>query len=579
MTKATFLINLKSLLLSLLATIFIATSANAQSLIHLSDATGISISASEEAELQRAADSLIAAFPVAFQDSFKVYDCGLYLQQEHYQGGYPEVFGKLVEEAGARSKYYLVVGKSLKTDGNLEIWLKLNLPSTQEFSCLDKISQNLRKNLNSKFGIIANEFSVKNDNNFLYYYQSFEEVLNQLKAYIIELKLCCDYQSRDGNQCSSCILTILQFENTLNKAGLLGAHVSKVIDNTHLNMGEEEIGYSIESESILINLDSAIANFKSEILAKFPNATIKIYPFSYIVGCSDFEDIYTNFLSTNADIGLILGVTGKNAESGKIWWQLISKDDDHINPPSYSGNNNSIYFFNKGKFKGKTTTIVNTRPKGVFQQNNIATNAFGYYSIAPNDLEFIFADSELTPLTITSEDLQDGILQTYQNTNEPLLNKALIMSKEQIIAQLAEQVSNPYGNPKGVYQKGAFDFHLSNIWALKSGSTGWSGPFDYSTKNYLQDRVNYIFIIDDGENIIGHNYRNMGNFLWGAATYILGIPEMLALSGAHWNNLINEPDFNFDSVDDQYSIKLGRFYAKTYNWKELAGKGNKNILK
>ncbi len=98
--------SLKSLLLSLLATIFIVTSANAQSLIHLSDATGISISASEEAELQRAADSLIAAFPVAFQDSFKVYDCGFYLQQEHYQGGYPEVFGKLVDEAGAQSKYW-----------------------------------------------------------------------------------------------------------------------------------------------------------------------------------------------------------------------------------------------------------------------------------------------------------------------------------------------------------------------------------------------------------------------------------------------------------------------------------------
>ena len=155
---ATIFISLKFLLLSLFATLFIRTTANAQSLIHLSDATGISISASEETELQTAADSLIAALPVAFQDSFRVYDCGFYLQQEHYVGGYPEVFGKMVEEAGAQSKYYLVVGKSKSSeDDEIKYYCKLHFPNTIIFSCMDHISSTRRLEYNNILNMLAKE--------------------------------------------------------------------------------------------------------------------------------------------------------------------------------------------------------------------------------------------------------------------------------------------------------------------------------------------------------------------------------------------------------------------------------------
>lgn len=58
----------------------------------------------------------------------------------------------------------------------------------------------------------------------------------------------------------------------------------------------------------------------------------------------------------------------------------------------------------------------------------------------------------------------------------------------------------------------------------------------------------------------------MGNFLWGAATYIMGVPQFLALSGAHVNNLVID-NWTLDSPDDQYAIKLGRYYAKKMGWK------------
>ena len=79
--------------------------------------------------------------------------------------------------------------------------------------------------------------------------------------------------------------------------------------------------------------------------------------------------------------------------------------------------------------------------------------------------------------------------------------------------------------------------------------------------------------------MVGHNYRNMGNFLWGAATYIMGVPQWLALSGAHGQNMFGKSGSGgLDSPDDQYSIKLGRFYAKKMKWKTIYG-GKNNVFR
>ena len=199
--------SLKSLLLSLLATIFIVTSANAQSLIHLSDATGISISASEEAELQRAADSLIAAFPVAFQDSFKVYDCGLYLQQEHYQGGYPEVFGKLVEEAQSKSKYYFILGRSIGS--STKIFVTLKLPTSGKFSCSNPLERELEQ---VDFKFYAD--SLLNSNNALNTLTKVEELtIAYVTANIKAHTECCDPGRSACNECMSHTLINTYFQS------------------------------------------------------------------------------------------------------------------------------------------------------------------------------------------------------------------------------------------------------------------------------------------------------------------------------------------------------------------------------
>jgi hypothetical protein len=127
-------------------------------------------------------------------------------------------------------------------------------------------------------------------------------------------------------------------------------------------------------------------------------------------------------------------------------------------------------------------------------------------------------------------------------------------------------------------KRGAFDVHPFAPWSLFFESFGFSAPFDYTAKSWILDRANYLFVTDDGIYRVGHDMNNYGNFLWGAATYIMGIPQLLALAGAHMNNLIKEPGFTFDSPDDQYSIKLGRRYAKEMKFRTNYG-GRKNIFR
>lgn len=531
---------------------------------------------SYQAALEAAACQLRDSFPTIHQNDFKVYDFGFYSLNQYQQGGFKAVWDKVRSSVASQSQYYLLFGKITNNEGvYIELWVDLVLPRNNSFTCIDLLSSNLRENLRKKYETTANEIHESNGKSPQQYHLAEIEVMKQLSEYVGGLKQCCDFANRSADQCSSCVLSNAQFERTIDKAGLLGASVSKVIDNTHPGMGEEEIGYTIESGDLTINLDQAITDFKAQIHSKFPNVSIKAYPFNFQDGCDNFEEIHTNFKATNVDIGIIVGVTGVNGQSGNLWWQMISKDDEPLDVPTYS--QDTIYFFNNEIYKGKIAQLTGNNKKGIFQTNNIPSSSLSYFSIDPKDLQFHFAHPEMTPLTLTFQNLQDGELQTYSNTNEPLINKAILMSKEMILAQLAEEVYNPYGEPKGEYKKGAFDEHISNIWALKEGSSGWEGPFDYSTKNFFADRENFLFISNDGSNAVGHNYRNMGNFLWGAATYILGISQWMALSAAHWNNATT--DGGWDAPDDQYSIKLGRHYAKTNKWRDLAGKGNKNILK
>ena len=253
-------------------------------------------------------------------------------------------------------------------------------------------------------------------------------------------------------------------------------------------------------------------------------------------------------MNENVDIGILIGVVGTNNRAGTVHWQIISQDVDLASPPQ-SGLD-TFYYFNRAGFFIKKEP--GGGPRGVWIDK--CGNRCDYY--------FTFADPIVTPHTLTIDSIPDGELRFYPNTSEPMINKVMVMNKDMIYSHLAAGT--------------AFEPHAFAPWALYSGSTGFEGPFDFSTKDFFLDRENYLFVTDDGENVVEHNYRNMGNFLWGAATRIMGVPEWLALTGAHLNNLFT--DGGWDTNDDQWSIQLGRKYAKKMNWKTING-GRGNIFR
>jgi len=520
---------------------------------------------SYQAALEAAACQLRDSFPSIHQNDFKVFDFGFYSMNQYQQGGFKAVWETVKSKVASQSQYYLLFGKITNNQGvYTELWVDLVLPRNNSFTCIDLLSPNLRENLRKKYETTANEIHESNGKNPQKYHLAEIEVMKQLSEYVGGLKQCCDFANRSANQCSSCVLSNAQFERTIDEAGLLGASVSKVIDKTHPGMGAEEIGYTIESGTLSINLDQAITDFKAQVHSKFPNVSIKAYPFNFQDGCDNFDNIHTNFKASNVDIGIFIGVTGVNGQAGNLWWQMISKDDDPITPVTF--NSDTCYYFDTNKkYTHKEKCTPGIRPRGILKN----LDGFSF------DFDFRFADPEVTPRTLTTQNIQDGVLISFGTTNEPLINKCQIMGKDLIFAQLAQNIPDVNGKPKA----GAFDVHIFAPWSLMWESGGQSAPFDYSTKDYFLDRENFLFITDDGVNVAGHNFRNMGNFLWGAATYVMGVPQWMALAGAHSQNIFGEfGSGGLDAADDQYSIKIGRQYAKTMKWSTIYG-GKKNVFK
>ena len=329
MSKSSLLINIKSLLLSLFAALFIGTAANAQSLIHLSDATGISISASEEAELQRAADSLIAAFPVAFQDSFKVYDCGFYLQQEHYQGGYPEVFGKLVEEAGAQSKYYLVVGKSKSSeDDEIKYYCNLHFPNTNIFSCMDRISSTRRLEYNNILNMLAKEAKRPIEAT---------QIAIRKTHKIIESLKCCLFDTANSSSCYNCVYDVDYFISFFGQQYFMSTPVliandpdwiepdsiSLLPGNSVGNTRTSDFNCTVKKEdsSDSMALDIIIDQMSKETLAHFKdsfgeNVEVKFFKFKYPRDCQNFETLWEQYKSSKAKLKLFYGIININNRIG-----------------------------------------------------------------------------------------------------------------------------------------------------------------------------------------------------------------------------------------------------------------------
>ncbi len=99
--------------------------------ILLKDPTRLGPSVGEKEELEKAADSLIAAFPVALRDSFKVIEGAIYPFLSMTTDGLNESLASIKATASLRNKYHLLMVRTYNKDGEVHVVWHLVLNNYQ----------------------------------------------------------------------------------------------------------------------------------------------------------------------------------------------------------------------------------------------------------------------------------------------------------------------------------------------------------------------------------------------------------------------------------------------------------------
>ncbi|MBQ6302262.1 MAG: hypothetical protein IJK75_07740 [Bacteroidales bacterium] len=150
-------------------------------------------------------------------------------------------------------------------------------------------------------------------------------------------------------------------------------------------------------------------------------------------------------------------------------------------------------------------------------------------------------------------DLKNGTITKIQFVQEKeiisMLSKAGAFNEENKV----ENTESRYGYiKKESPNNGKLDFALTGI------------PNNYS--DYDQS----LFLVDG----VAHNRFNFGNYLWGAAGKALGLTSLELRAGAHYRALTQNGEDGyhnqFDSRDDQFSIKMGVRHANRHSYKSMS---------
>jgi len=205
------------------------------------------------------------------------------------------------------------------------------------------------------------------------------------------------------------------------------------------------------------------------------------------------------------------------------------------------------------------------------------------YFVFDENGDFLRIEQNNMPDRLVIENSSTGLRDYYyfsdpetdtQQIRDGIINKAAFVSKTDIKEMLNK--------------KGAF----SSSWANFYSESKASGDFDYSYTSIPQKYSEYgasrfpldipssvIFVIE-GERT-AQNHMNFGNFLWAATGFSIGFGYAELQLGAHFNSLVNSGSNNYspqwDSKDDQKSIKSGAHYADKNNFRSVNSYGRKGV--
>ena len=186
--------------------------------ILLKDPTGLGPSLSEKEELERAADSLIATFPLAYRDSFKVIEGAIYPLLSMTTDGLNESLASIKATASLRSKYHLLMVRTYNKAGNVKIIWHLVLPKGQPYDCIDEVKKQLF------FGEMT---GIVNKSAFDY-----GNIVLAIKSLRDKFDIFL-YDGFRGGGCAYCPSSALAIENVLTEQGYVGRKITSVTVNSN----------------------------------------------------------------------------------------------------------------------------------------------------------------------------------------------------------------------------------------------------------------------------------------------------------------------------------------------------------
>lgn len=156
----------------------------------------------------------------------------------------------------------------------------------------------------------------------------------------------------------------------------------------------------------------------------------------------------------------------------------------------------------------------------------------------------------------------------FNSITKGYLKRLVWVEEEEILSLLKESGAFNESNRNNAleYLKnegigfGKFDFAyiMADYYLVKCIFNPWESLYLVKEKT-----ENYSFYM-------AHNPKNFGNYLFGAGSTSLKVPSVVVIIGGHYNSIVNTEtngyDPQWDSEDDQRSIRMGIFHAQINNY-------------
>ncbi len=312
------------LVIALLLLYFGYQSSFAQSYIRLTDASGLQPDSSQLNRLETAADSLIAALPIEYQDSFKVFDFGFYVIASQATEGVAKAIEAARISASEVPYYFLIARVPSPLALVSDVIVETKLPETGIFQCLtatevEIISARIRDRVMEQSSIVDVAFQ---------YGALLDAGLQELKTVIKDLVA--------GNCCQ---LAIDQVRSVLISRGFHEVFGRFNVQPALLQRGDA-------SRKTLANIDDYTdfdVGLASDLQLQIDYISSKGYSAQgFITGdgniCSgEFEDVSDDFVAATSDFSLWYHVS-VDPETGDFWlFERISDYDAFISDVILAG--------------------------------------------------------------------------------------------------------------------------------------------------------------------------------------------------------------------------------------------------